>query len=74
MHPRIVLAATPIGNDDDASPRLREELEKADVIAAEDTRRLAALLRRIDVATAARVLSYFEGNEAARTAERNGWL
>ena len=43
MHPRIVLAATPIGNDDDASPRLREELEKADVIAAEDTRRLRAL-------------------------------
>ena len=52
-----MLAATPIGSHTHASPALREALVAADVIAAEDTRRLATLLRRIDVATAARVLS-----------------
>ena len=66
MHPRIVLAATPIGNDDDASPRLREELEKADVIAAEDTRRLRALAGRLGLSLRGRVLSYHEHNEDQR--------
>lgn len=65
----LVLAATPIGSADDASPRLRAELADADVIAAEDTRRLRALLDRLDVSTRARITSYFEGNEAARAAE-----
>ncbi len=64
-----MLAATPIGSHTHASPALREALASADVIAAEDTRRLATLLRRIDVTTTARVLSCFEGNETARTAE-----
>jgi 16S rRNA (cytidine1402-2'-O)-methyltransferase len=64
-----VLAATPIGNAGDASPRLRAALAEADVIAAEDTRRLRRLLDRLEVTTNARVVSYFEGNEAARTAE-----
>ena len=61
-----MLAATPIGSHTHASPALREALVAADVIAAEDTRRLATLLRRIDVTTTAKVLSYFEGNEASR--------
>lgn len=65
----VVLAATPIGDSRDASPRLVEELQAADVIAAEDTRRLQRLLDRLGVATTARVLSYFEGNEAARTGQ-----
>jgi 16S rRNA (cytidine1402-2'-O)-methyltransferase len=65
----LVLAATPIGSADDASPRLRAELAAASVIAAEDTRRLRALLERLGVATSARVVSYFDGNEAARAAE-----
>lgn len=65
----VVLAATPIGEVADASPRLLAELSGADVIAAEDTRRLRALLQRLGVTTGARVLSYFEGNEAARTVE-----
>ncbi len=65
----LVLAATPIGNAGDASPRLRAALAEADVIAAEDTRRLRRLLDRLEVTTNARVVSYFEGNEAARTAE-----
>jgi 16S rRNA (cytidine1402-2'-O)-methyltransferase len=63
----LVLAATPIGNLADASPRLLAELRTADVIAAEDTRRLARLLDRLGVKTHARVVSYFEGNEARRT-------
>ena len=65
----LVLAGTPIGDVADASPRLRTELAGADVIAAEDTRRFRALLQRMGVTTSARVVSYFEGNEAARTPE-----
>ncbi len=65
----LVIAATPIGDAGDASPRLRAELAGADVIAAEDTRRLHRLLQRIEVSTEARIVSYFEGNEAARTGE-----
>jgi 16S rRNA (cytidine1402-2'-O)-methyltransferase len=65
----LVLAGTPIGDVEDASPRLRAELAGADVIAAEDTRRFRALLQRMGVSTSARVVSYFEGNEAARTPE-----
>ncbi len=64
-----MLAATPIGSVDDASPRLRSELAGADVVAAEDTRRLRALLDRLGIQTRARVVSYFDGNEAARAAE-----
>lgn len=65
----VVLAATPIGDVADASPRLITELENADVIAAEDTRRLRRLLERLGVETGARIMSYFEGNEARRTEE-----
>jgi 16S rRNA (cytidine1402-2'-O)-methyltransferase len=63
----LVLAATPIGRVDDASPRLAQELAHADVVAAEDTRRLHRLVRELRVEPAGRVVSYFEGNEAART-------
>jgi 16S rRNA (cytidine1402-2'-O)-methyltransferase len=63
----LVLAATPIGRVDDASPRLAHELAPADVVAAEDTRRLARLARDLGVSVGGRVVSYFEGNEAART-------
>jgi 16S rRNA (cytidine1402-2'-O)-methyltransferase len=65
----VVLAATPIGDVADASPRLIAELANADVIAAEDTRRLRRLLERLGVETDARIMSYFEGNEARRTEE-----
>jgi 16S rRNA (cytidine1402-2'-O)-methyltransferase len=66
---RLLIAATPIGNIDDASPRLRSALATADVIAAEDTRRLLNLLRALEVQPVGQVLSYFEGNETERTAE-----
>jgi 16S rRNA (cytidine1402-2'-O)-methyltransferase len=65
----VVLAATPIGDVADASPRLISELTHADVIAAEDTRRLRRLLERLGVQTDAKTMSYFEGNEARRTEE-----
>jgi 16S rRNA (cytidine1402-2'-O)-methyltransferase len=65
----LVLAATPIGALGDASPRLVTELESADVIAAEDTRRLSRLRSALGIETNARVVSYFEGNEERRTPE-----
>ncbi len=63
----LILAGTPIGDVGDASPRLREVLAQADVIAAEDTRRLSGLLQRFGLRVDARTVSYFEGNESART-------
>lgn len=65
----LVLAGTPIGDLADAPPRLATELLAADVIAAEDTRRLRRLTQGLGVYTTGRVLSYFEGNESARTPE-----
>jgi len=63
----LVLAATPIGRVADAPPRLAEELANADVVAAEDTRRLKRLTSDLGVTVTGRVVSYFEGNESART-------
>ncbi|MDQ1696971.1 MAG: rRNA (cytidine1402-2-O)-methyltransferase, partial [Frankiaceae bacterium] len=63
----LVLAATPIGNVADASPRLREVLATADVVAAEDTRRLRRLVGALDVELSGRVVSYYDAVEQART-------
>ncbi|MEV6975505.1 16S rRNA (cytidine(1402)-2'-O)-methyltransferase [Kitasatospora sp. NPDC093806] len=65
----LVLAGTPIGDVADAPPRLLTELATADVIAAEDTRRLRRLTQALGVTPTGRVLSYFEGNEVGRTPE-----
>ncbi|MEU8782089.1 16S rRNA (cytidine(1402)-2'-O)-methyltransferase [Streptomyces sp. NPDC048637] len=65
----LVLAGTPIGEIADAPPRLATELAAADVIAAEDTRRLRRLTQALEVQPSGRIVSYFEGNEAARTPE-----
>ncbi len=65
----LVLAATPIGRVSDASPRLAELLASADVVAAEDTRRLRRLTSELGVTVGGRVVSYFEGNERKRTTE-----
>ncbi|WP_406202414.1 16S rRNA (cytidine(1402)-2'-O)-methyltransferase [Kitasatospora sp. NBC_01560] len=65
----LVLAGTPIGDVADAPPRLLTELATADVIAAEDTRRLRRLTQALGVTPVGRVLSYFEGNEVGRTPE-----
>ena len=63
----LVLAGTPIGQAGDAPQRLAAELAGADVVAAEDTRRLKRLCADLDVTVSGRVVSYFEGNEQART-------
>jgi 16S rRNA (cytidine1402-2'-O)-methyltransferase len=63
----LVLAATPIGQVADASSRLAAELAGADVVAAEDTRRLRRLAADLGVELSGRVVSYFDGNEASRT-------
>ena len=70
----LVLAATPIGCVADASPRLAETLAQADVVAAEDTRRLHRLVRELGVELSGRVVSFFEGNESARTEQLLGEL
>ncbi|RIV39370.1 16S rRNA (cytidine(1402)-2'-O)-methyltransferase [Micromonospora radicis] len=66
---RLVLLGAPLGNPADASARLRDVLGVADVVAAEDTRRLSRLARDLDVTVAGRIVSYFEGNEERRTPE-----
>ncbi|WP_203568482.1 16S rRNA (cytidine(1402)-2'-O)-methyltransferase [Aestuariimicrobium ganziense] len=66
---RVVLAGTPIGDRRDASSALVECLQGAELIAAEDTRAFALLLKRLGIETRARVVSHFDGNEAGRTPE-----
>ncbi|MDF2093677.1 16S rRNA (cytidine(1402)-2'-O)-methyltransferase [Knoellia sp. 3-2P3] len=65
----LVLAATPIGDPRDAAPRLGQEIATADVVAAEDTRRLKRLCSDLGVAPGGSVVSYHEHNEASRTPE-----
>lgn len=62
----VVLAATPLGNVDDASPRLKQALATASVIAAEDTRRTRSLAAALDVNITGKVISNFDHNEAGR--------
>jgi 16S rRNA (cytidine1402-2'-O)-methyltransferase len=69
MRVSLILAATPLGNPGDASARLIAALASADVIAAEDSRRFHRLAADLGVTFTARVLSFFEGNEDARTQE-----
>ena len=63
---RLVLAGTPLGRADDASSRLREALAGADVVAAEDTRRLRRLAADLDVVVSGSLVSYYEAVEQAR--------
>lgn len=65
----LTLAATPIGNLGDASPRLREALAEADVIAAEDTRHTRQLLKLLGVETRAELVALHDHNERDRAAE-----
>ncbi|WP_438264515.1 16S rRNA (cytidine(1402)-2'-O)-methyltransferase [Bifidobacterium adolescentis] len=59
----VVLAATPIGNTGDASARLIALMEGADIVAAEDTRRLYALANRLGIRVPGRVVAYHDHNE-----------
>ncbi|MDA3018042.1 MAG: 16S rRNA (cytidine(1402)-2'-O)-methyltransferase [Actinomycetota bacterium] len=65
----LTLAATPLGNPGDASPRLKEAIASAEVIAAEDSRRFHRLAADLGITFTARVISFFDGNETARTEE-----
>lgn len=65
----IYMAATPIGNTDDASARLRHQLETADIIAAEDTRRLKGLCSRLGIAPQGRIMAFHEHIESERATE-----
>ena len=62
----LVLAATPLGQAGDASARLRDTLATADVVAAEDTRRLRSLAAALGVTVSGRVISHYDAVEAAR--------
>lgn len=64
---RIELVATPIGNVADLSPRAREALAGADIIAAEDTRHTAGLLRLLGISRP--LVSLHDHNEVARRDE-----
>jgi 16S rRNA (cytidine1402-2'-O)-methyltransferase len=63
---RLLIGATPLGQPSDASARLVRALASADVIAAEDTRRIRTLAHALDVKPAGRVVSLFDQNEATR--------
>jgi 16S rRNA (cytidine1402-2'-O)-methyltransferase len=63
----LVLAGVPLGNPGDGTARLRDALAASDVVAAEDTRRLRRLAADLDVEIGGRIVSYFDGNEVART-------
>ncbi|KAB7759957.1 16S rRNA methyltransferase [Mycolicibacterium phlei DSM 43239 = CCUG 21000] len=63
---RLLIAATPLGQPADASARLVEALHTADVVAAEDTRRIRTLAQSLQVTLAGRVLSLYDQNEASR--------
>ena len=65
----LVVCPTPIGNVDDVSARVREALVSADFIACEDTRKTGALLDRLGIRPAPRLVSFHEGNESSRALE-----
>jgi 16S rRNA (cytidine1402-2'-O)-methyltransferase len=63
----LILVGAPLGNPADASNRLAEVLATADVVAAEDTRRLTRLAADLGIRVTGRIVSYFAGNEERRT-------
>ena len=64
---RLTVCATPIGNLEDASPRLARALAEADLVACEDTRQTRKLLAHLGVTT--RMTSYHEVGERERAQE-----
>lgn len=65
----IVLAATPIGNLGDASPRLVEALRTAPVVAAEDTRTTMRLLSALGIEERPRLIALHDHNERERSGD-----
>lgn len=65
----LILAATPIGNLADASPRLVEAMTQSKFIAAEDTRSLLKLANSLGIKLNARLFSLHEHNEGDRLSQ-----
>lgn len=65
----IILAATPIGNLGDASRRLVEVLENAEIVAAEDTRTTQRLLKALQIENRPRLIALHDHNEKQKAAE-----
>jgi 16S rRNA (cytidine1402-2'-O)-methyltransferase len=66
---QLLLGATPLGQPSDASPRLIAALSTADVVAAEDTRRVRTLAKALDVRIGGNIVSFFDHVEASRVPE-----
>jgi 16S rRNA (cytidine1402-2'-O)-methyltransferase len=62
----LTLAATPIGCSADASSRLKQKLQDADIVLAEDTRVFAQLTHRLEIEITAQILSLHDHNESER--------
>lgn len=67
MSGTLFVVGTPIGNLADVTERARVTLARADVVAAEDTRRTGRLLAHLGISRP--LLSFFEGNEERRTTD-----
>lgn len=65
----LYVAATPIGNIQDASAHLIAAFHEADVIACEDTRKTRFLINALEIQTHANLISHHEHNERDRTAQ-----
>ena len=65
----LAVCATPIGNLEDVTLRVLDELRSAEIVLCEDTRHTAGLLERHGIAAAGRLRSYHQHNEAARVEE-----
>lgn len=70
----LIVAAVPLGNPADASARLKEAIESAEIIAAEDSRRFHRLAADLSTSFTAKVISFFEGNEKERHEELLSYL
>src|SRR5215467_16174648 len=65
----LIVAAAPLGQPADASPRLASALAAAGIIAAEDTRRALRLARELGVKISGRLVSYYDAVDQDRVAE-----
>jgi 16S rRNA (cytidine1402-2'-O)-methyltransferase len=65
----LIVAAAPLGQPADASPRLASALAAAGIIAAEDTRRALRLARELGVKISGRLVSYYNAVDQDRVAE-----
>lgn len=73
MAGRLSIVASPIGNLEDITFRAVRVLGEADVVLAEDTRTTAKLIAHYDIPHK-EMVSFFEGNEAARLSQAINYL